>query len=114
MQCANIRVYGVVQGVGFCHMVRNKAHHLRITGYVKNLEDASVEIKCEGKKENIAELVEIIRKSKDPVYVDNMDVKYFEGDGEFNTFQIIVGDLASEMMEGFDTYCMYLEQLNSK
>ena len=47
-------------------MVRNKAHHLRITGYVKNLEDASVEIKCEGKKENIAELVEIIRKSKDP------------------------------------------------
>ena len=44
MERATIIVSGMVQGVGFRYTVRASAASLKISGYVKNLEDGTVEI----------------------------------------------------------------------
>jgi len=60
---AVIRVSGTVQGVGFRPYVYRTAKALGITGYVKNLGDAGVEIAAAGTEERITELVERIKKA---------------------------------------------------
>ena len=43
MVTEHIIFYGFVQGIGFRSHVRDKAVKLNITGWVKNLDDGSVE-----------------------------------------------------------------------
>ena len=38
-----VRVTGVVQGVGYRAATTRQAHHLKITGWVRNNDDGSVE-----------------------------------------------------------------------
>ena len=48
---------GRVQGVGFRYTVRELAsHHPRVTGYVKNLPDGSVEMVAQGRLADIEAL----------------------------------------------------------
>lgn len=47
--CFRIRLYGLVQGIGFRWFVCDIARQEGITGYVKNLDDGSVEIVAEAK-----------------------------------------------------------------
>ncbi len=86
---ARIHVSGIVQGVGFRYRVRSEAGRRRITGHVENLDDGTVMIECEGKREDIEGLVASIRDSKEPVQVDDIDVQYSEGTGRFKTFRIV-------------------------
>ena len=86
---ARIHASGIVQGVGFRYRVRSEAGRRRITGHVENLEDGTVMIECEGKREDIEGLVASIRDSKEPVQVDDIDVQYSEGTGRFKTFRIV-------------------------
>ncbi len=108
---ARIHVSGIVQGVGFRYRVRSEAGRRRITGHVENLEDGTVMIECEGKREDIEGLVASIRDSKEPVQVDDIDVQYSEGTGRFKTFRIVAGNMESEIVEGFATGAMYLNDI---
>ena len=49
----HVRVSGTVQGVGFRWFVRERARRLGLAGWVKNLEDGSVEIAAEGEEPQI-------------------------------------------------------------
>ncbi|MEM4950465.1 MAG: acylphosphatase, partial [Thermoplasmatales archaeon] len=42
MQC-NVKFYGIVQGVGFRERTRRMAKSLKVKGWVRNLDDGSVE-----------------------------------------------------------------------
>ena len=44
MKCFQIKVFGFVQGVFFRHSAKIEAEKSGLTGYVKNLDDDSVEI----------------------------------------------------------------------
>ncbi len=46
--------YGRVQGVGFRYHASRLARSLRMTGYVRNLDDGSVELELQGSEEEIA------------------------------------------------------------
>ena len=46
--CFMLRVHGIVQGVGYRAFVASIAKKHGIHGYVKNLEDGSVEVKAFG------------------------------------------------------------------
>jgi acylphosphatase len=46
-----------VQGVGFRWFVRERAHALRLAGWVRNLDDGSVEIAAQGEPSAIDALV---------------------------------------------------------
>lgn len=56
-----VKIYGIVQGVGFRPFVYKKAKDFRIYGYVKNIGGA-VLIDCSGERKNIKEfIIEIIK-----------------------------------------------------
>ena len=115
MMRATIIVSGMVQGVGFRFNVRNNAKFLKITGYVKNLEDETVEIVVEGLKESIQSLIQTIRYVEEPALVKDIEVSYGEATGEFKSFKIVAGDLKEELIEGLSTgHMLLMKSLNKQ
>lgn len=57
MSRIKIRVYGRVQGVGFRYHTRKQAQALKLTGYVTNKPDHTVEIVADGSDEQLQALV---------------------------------------------------------
>lgn len=98
---AVIRVSGIVQGVGFRYAVRARARSAGVTGYVKNNEDNTVEIVAEGAKTRIESFIRDIRSVGEPVAVDDIQVSYQEATGEFERFDVMAGDLRTELIGGF-------------
>ncbi len=49
-------VTGIVQGVWYRKFVSDRAHHLGLQGWVRNVEDGSVEIVVRGDRASIAAL----------------------------------------------------------
>lgn len=54
--CIRYYISGKVQGVWFRANTKEKALHLQLTGYVRNLPDGRVEVLACGDQEKIAEL----------------------------------------------------------
>lgn len=83
---AHIIVHGRVQGVFFRHHTTEKARELKVTGWVKNLSDGTVEIICEGEKNDIDEMILWCGKGPRGAFVEKTDVSWEEYAGEFATF----------------------------
>ncbi len=56
-----LAAHGVVQGVGFRAFVKYIAERNSIRGFVRNIEDGSVEIFADGSKESIKEFIKEIK-----------------------------------------------------
>ena len=63
--CLLLKVHGVVQGVGYRSLVESIAKKHGILGYVKNLEDGSVEVKAFGTDAKLKLFMEEINVSYD-------------------------------------------------
>ncbi|MEM2759862.1 MAG: acylphosphatase [Nitrososphaerales archaeon] len=111
---ARISVDGVVQGVGYRYAVRSIARSHNLVGSIRNMEDGTVEIVCEGERDQIESFVSEIKNVKEPVRVDKVDVKFEEPRKEFRTFRIIAGDLTDEVVEGFSTGSAYFNIMLAK
>ncbi len=61
MKRLKIKVTGRVQGVGFRWFVKQTAHQLNITGWVKNQWDGSVTMEAQGDEEVLSRLQHAIR-----------------------------------------------------
>ena len=83
-----IKVYGVVQGVGFRSFVKRIADELNINGYVMNKEDGSVEILAEGEKKNIDVFLDYVSKGPPGSVVENVIIEYEEPKGNLKGFRI--------------------------
>jgi len=108
---ARIVVDGVVQGVGYRYSVRAIARAHNLAGYVKNQEDGTVEIVCEGERNDIDSFAEKVKILEEPIRVDKVDVSFEEPKQEFRTFKIVTGELAEEVVEGFSTGSTYFKIL---
>ncbi|RLE42338.1 hypothetical protein DRJ19_04350 [Candidatus Woesearchaeota archaeon] len=109
---ARIIVKGRVQRGGYRDKVDRVAFDLNISGYVRNLEDGSVEIVCEGEREVIEEFIEKIRIEKYPVRVTGIDVEWGEYKGEFEEFDIIRDeDFAKAVYDRMDAAAEYLSDI---
>ena len=87
---AEIKVSGIVQGVGFRPFIYRTAVENRLVGYVRNRGDAHVEIMVEGKKRNIEYFLQDLKKKKPPLArIHNIITKYFEEKNEFTKFTIL-------------------------
>nr|WP_312508708.1 acylphosphatase [Pseudomonas luteola] len=60
-QARHIHVDGRVQGVHYRESAREEAERLGITGWVRNLGDGRVEIKCEGEPEAVEQFLAWLR-----------------------------------------------------
>lgn len=83
------QVYGRVQGVGFRWFVQEHATRLGLTGYVRNLQDGSVEVVVEGEQSALEELLAFVLQVGPPgARVVEISVHWGEATGEFSEFSI--------------------------
>jgi len=85
---AHIKVTGRVQGVYYRSTAKEVAVEKRLTGWVRNLPDGSVEIVVEGEKEKIEEFIKWCWKGPPLAIVKNLEVKWEEYKNEFNNFEV--------------------------
>ncbi len=82
-------VRGRVQGVFFRSFVEDWAKALGLTGYVRNLPDGrSVEVKAEGEREKLAQLLEKLRVGPRWAKVERVEAEFGEYAGQFDRFEI--------------------------
>ena len=86
MVTEHIIFYGFVQGIGFRSHVRDKAVKLNITGWVKNLDDGSVEAVFSGNDSNMSILINYCLKIPSSK-VEKYDVRETEYDN-YEIFEI--------------------------
>jgi len=84
----HIYVYGRVQGVFFRANTQNTASGLGLKGWVKNLDDGSVEIIAEGEKEKLMQLLEWCHHGPDSAKVDSVKKEWEECNEEFSRFEV--------------------------
>lgn len=90
MKRAHVFIYGDVIGVGFrAWMVRN-ARELGLTGWVRNREDKTVEAVFEADVEKIKEMIKRCKEGPEVAWVQKVEVKWEETEGEFDGFKILL------------------------
>ena len=60
----HIIFYGRVQGVGFRYRAKYAAEMYGVTGWVRNLDDGSVEMEAEGSEESIDKMILAVEKGR--------------------------------------------------
>ncbi len=69
-----VRVFGVVQGVGFRDFVRRTAASAQLSGWVRNAEDGSVEALLDGAPSEIDHAVQMLRRGPPAASVERCEV----------------------------------------
>jgi acylphosphatase len=75
MRHAEIRIFGLVQGVGFRSFMEMVAEELGLAGFVKNRRDGSLYVKVEGDDHAVEKFVEQCRKGPIGAVVKNVAVR---------------------------------------
>lgn len=80
---------GRVQGVGFRYFVQTTALNNSVTGWVKNMNDGTVEMELQGSKANVHHLIDVIKKGNMFCRVDHFTMKELEVNLHESEFHII-------------------------
>jgi len=74
MRRIHARVEGRVQGVGFRYHATDRALRLKLTGWVRNLPDGSVELEAQGKEGEVSRFLEYLREGPPSARVSRVHV----------------------------------------
>ncbi|MDF1532801.1 MAG: acylphosphatase [ANME-2 cluster archaeon] len=111
---AEIIIHGRIQKAGYRDFIDEAAFNLDLTGQVKNLDDGTVQVICEGEKDAIQKLLGMVNISQYPIRVEKIDVRYSEPAGDFKIFEIIRDeDLTTATYERMDTAVRYMREMNT-
>ena len=86
LQCV---IRGRVQGVFFRASMQREAKRLGLTGWVRNLQDGSVECVAEGEEQELKELLGWAQRGPGGARVDRVDSRWRSYNGEFTDFRIV-------------------------
>ncbi|MFB0522621.1 MAG: carbamoyltransferase HypF [Candidatus Bathyarchaeia archaeon] len=85
-----IKVSGIVQGVGFRPFIYRIAVKNRLVGYVRNRGDAVLDIVVEGKENNVKNFLGELKDKKPPLArIYEIVTKYTKDRGDFERFTIL-------------------------
>ncbi len=87
---AELRVRGVVQGVGFRYFAYRRASELQVKGSVKNEADGSVFVVAEGDRSAIEAYIDYLKAGPPSASVTDVGVKWTPYTGNFDSFEISV------------------------
>jgi hydrogenase maturation protein HypF len=95
---AEIKVSGIIQGVGFRPFIYRTAVKNRLVGYVRNRGDAIVEIVVEGKKDNVCHFLKDLKNEKPPLaQIFNLTTNYGKEKGDLKDFAIVKSSGEAEL-----------------
>lgn len=81
-------IEGRVQGVGFRYFVQSAAAEIKLTGWVRNRRDGSVEVLAEGTEENLNQLLRALQRGPSSSHVSAVTPEWSAATGEFARFEI--------------------------
>ncbi len=81
-------ISGIVQGVFFRASVSQVARSLKLTGFVRNLSNGSVEVVAAGEEEFLNRMIDWCRKGPPGARVEQVEVNWKETTQAFEHFQI--------------------------
>ncbi|HDQ16602.1 MAG TPA: acylphosphatase [Candidatus Vogelbacteria bacterium] len=82
-------ITGRVQGIGFRFFIKNQADDLGLIGFVRNLEDGSVQVVAEGEEKKLSKFEDILRKGSNYSLIEKFDINYFSALEEYDKFSIL-------------------------
>jgi len=80
-------IHGRVQGVYFRDSMRREAQNLAVAGWVRNLNDGTVEAAVQGESANVDAIVRWARHGPDRAQVEQVEIE--PHDGSYSSFEII-------------------------
>ncbi len=75
MKHAKIKIFGIVQGVGFRFYTTKQARSLGIKGWVKNMPDGSVLCEAEGTESALNDFIKALKKGPISAKVKNTNIE---------------------------------------
>jgi acylphosphatase len=88
MQRLSLRIRGLVQGVCYRAETKTTATRLRLSGWVRNRDDGSVELVAEGPPAQLDALLEWCRTGPPRARVDALEPSWSAATGEFDEFDV--------------------------
>lgn len=67
-----ITLEGRVQGVGLRYFVQSYAGQYNLSGWVKNMEDGTVQLAIQGEEEDTSKMFRALREGTQYIRIDNM------------------------------------------
>ena len=88
MKRVHLIISGIVQGVGFRHNARRKARLMNLTGYCRNLPNASVEIEAQGTTEELESFIHWAHHGPPDAIVESVKQNVFDLIEKESVFEI--------------------------
>lgn len=82
-------VHGMVQGVGFRVACARKAIDLKLSGWVRNMSDGTVETTAEGPLPALNRYLLFLHEGPPAASVTKVDSLWQEPTGEFSNFRVV-------------------------
>ena len=79
---------GRVQGVGFRYYTYDEAIRIGVVGFVRNLRSGDVEVVAEGTRQQLADLIEAVRRGPSFARVVDLQENWEPARGNFHEFRI--------------------------
>ncbi|MFT0850107.1 acylphosphatase [Achromobacter sp. F4_2707] len=89
VETLSVRVMGKVQGVGFRMATVRQAHSLGVAGWVRNLDDGSVEALLQGPHDRIDEMLSWLRVGPPAARVDEIESQEIHDERHYDRFEQI-------------------------
>ena len=89
MKRLHVFISGKVQGIFFRQNVKEKADSLKITGFIRNLQDGRVEALFEGEESSLKEMLAFCKAGIKFANVENIQIKQEKIKKEFKEFWIL-------------------------
>jgi len=89
MKTIHIIVCGVVQGIGYRQWLKRGAKRYPITGWVRNIEDGSVEAIVCGEEKNVDSFMHLVKRGPPLANITDIKIEPYTTKETFSLFSVL-------------------------
>lgn len=89
IKSVKLKIFGIVQGVGYRYFCARQATIYGIYGYARNMPDDTVEVEAEGDEESLKSFIRQLENGPSHADVEKMEIEWHQATERFNDFYIL-------------------------